>query len=229
MSASELVEFMNRLFAPLSDAIIDHKGTIDKYMGDAILAFWNAPLDDARHAQNACRAALQMHAAIDRLDQGGLSRSQQAIRIGIGINTGEAVVGNVGSPQRFDYSVIGEVVNTASRLQDATKAWGANILLGQATAAAVPELATLEIGEILLRGKARSERLFALLGDDTAKASPEFQRLARNHAVLLAAMRARDSTGIDEALAKCIECAFPGTDGLYRAIIQERRAAPPTG
>lgn len=228
MSASELVEFMNRLFAPLSDAILAHNGTIDKYMGDAILAFWNAPLDDAHHARNACLAALQMKTTVDRLDEDGLSRPQQAIRIGVGINTGEAVVGNVGSPQRFDYSVIGEVVNTASRLQDATKTWGADILLGEATVAAVPELATLEIGEILLRGKARPERLFALLGDETSKASPAFQLLAVRHEALLVAMRACDRTAFDDALAACNACAFPGTDRLYDSIGKQRRVVLPS-
>ncbi len=228
MSASELVEFANRLFAPLSDAILAHQGTIDKYMGDAILAFWNAPLDDARHPQNACRAALQMRVAVDRLGADGWSGPRETIRIGIGINTGDAVVGNVGSPQRFDYSVIGEVVNTASRLQDATKTWGADILLGESTASAVPQFAVLEVGEILLRGKARTERLFALLGDETAKASAEFQLLATRHADLLAAMRLADRTAVDEALSECIACEFPGTDRLYRSISREWRPAPPS-
>ena len=90
----------------------------------------------------------------------------------------------------------------------------------------MPELATLEIGEILLRGKARPERLFALLGDETSKASPAFQQLAVRHQALLAAMRASDRTAFDDALAACIACAFPGTDRLYRSIGEERRVAP---
>jgi len=228
MSASELVAFTNRLFAPLSKAVLMHKGTIDKYMGDAILAFWNAPLDDPCHPQNACRAALQMCAAVERMHHNGWTGPGQATRIGIGINTGDAVVGNVGSPQRFDYSVIGEVVNTASRLQDATKKWGADILVGEATAAAVSEFAIIEIGEILLRGKARSERLFALLGNETTKASPEFQLLTARHSQFLLAIRMGDRTTIGEALAGCMACAFPGTDRLYRSFEQEWRPTPPS-
>ena len=115
LSAAELVQFINRLFTPLTEAILTNKGTIDKYMGDAILAFWNAPLSDPRHAENTCRAALAMRDALAKLNHDGSTMSAEPIRIGIGINTGNAVVGNVGSPQRFDYSVLGEVVNTASR------------------------------------------------------------------------------------------------------------------
>jgi adenylate cyclase len=165
---------------------------------------------------------------MDRLGRDSSSGLQHTIRIGIGINTGDAVVGNVGSPQRFDYSIIGEVVNTASRLQDATKTWGADILLGEATASAVPDLATLEIGEIMLRGKARPERIFVLLGDEATKASADFKQLVERHSALLVALRGSDHTAIEGALEQCSACSFPGTERLYLSIGRERRAIPPS-
>ena len=224
MSAAELVRFVNRLFTPLTEAILANQGTIDKYMGDAILAFWNAPLDDPLHAENTCRAALAMRHALTKLNGEAPVLSAEPIRLGIGINTGDAVVGNVGSPQRFDYSVLGEVVNTASRLQEATKTCGADIIVGEATAAALPHFAVLEVGEMTLRGKAKPERIFALLGDETLKESPAFQALANRHAALLAAIGGGDTKAKITALEACIECPVPGTQALYRALGAKVRA-----
>ena len=118
-----LTALMNRLLTPLTNAILDRKGTIDKYMGDAIMAFWNAPLDDKEHQLNACEAALDMLERIDELNQ---AREQEAkeegrpfipLNVGVGLNTGTCVVGNMGSDLRFDYSVFGDSVNLASRLE----------------------------------------------------------------------------------------------------------------
>ena len=117
-----LTQLMNRFLTPMTNAIIEHKGTIDKYMGDAIMAFWNAPIDDNDHEINACRAAIDMLARVEALN---LEREAEAqisgqpfipIAIGIGINTGSCIVGNMGSDLRFDYSVLGDSVNLASRL-----------------------------------------------------------------------------------------------------------------
>ena len=122
-----LTRLMNRFLTPLTNAIIERKGTIDKYIGDAIMAFWNAPLDDDEHEANACDAALEMLARAEALNV-ELKREAEAnggvympLRIGIGLNTGPCVVGNMGSDFRFNYSVLGDTVNLASRLEARTK------------------------------------------------------------------------------------------------------------
>ena len=169
LTAEELIRFLNRLFTPLSEVILAERGTIDKFMGDAVMAFWNAPLARSHHASNACRAALRMQRGADRAQRErgprrrrSAGRSAVPVRIGIGLNTGECCVGNVGSPQRFDYSILGDVVNVASRLEETTKTYAIPIIAGETTAMAAPELAFLEIDAVKMRGKERSERIFAL-------------------------------------------------------------------
>jgi adenylate cyclase len=132
-----LTTLVNRLLTPLSDAVLKQGGTIDKYIGDCLMAFWNAPVDDPDHAVHAVRAALDMLAALARVNEELEAEAQrerrpaQTLRIGIGINTGECVVGNMGSHQRFDYSALGDAVNLASRLEGVSKDYGISLLLGE--------------------------------------------------------------------------------------------------
>jgi len=217
LNAEELIRFLNRLFTPLSDVILAERGTIDKFMGDAVMAFWNAPLLDAKHARNACAAALLMLAELDKLNAvwaaEAASRGETAVpvRIGVGLNTGACCVGNIGSPQRFDYSILGDVVNVASRLEEATKSYQVPIIAGERTANAAPELAFLEIDAAMMRGKERPERIFALLGDETVAASQRFRTLKQAHGALLAAMRSGD---LATARAKLEVCRSLGWDAL---------------
>ncbi|MEY8840194.1 adenylate/guanylate cyclase domain-containing protein, partial [Cribrihabitans sp. XS_ASV171] len=119
MTAAQLTEFVNALFTALTDVITDNRGTIDKFMGDAVMAFWNAPLQDPDHAAHACQTALEMLDALERFNRDNAHRFPET-GIGVGINTGECYVGNFGSHHRFDYSVIGDEVNVASRLEGQT-------------------------------------------------------------------------------------------------------------
>jgi adenylate cyclase len=135
-----LTTLINRLLTPLSEVVMAHGGTIDKYIGDCLMAFWNAPLDDPDHAIHAVEAALGMMQALENLN-GELRAEAEArgetpiaLRIGIGINTGHCVVGNVGSERRFDYSALGDAVNLASRLEGASKDLGVPLVIGQGTA-----------------------------------------------------------------------------------------------
>jgi adenylate cyclase len=192
-----LTRLMNRLLAPLSDAVIDNHGTIDKYIGDSIMAFWNAPVDDPHHALHACAAALEMQAAIDRLNDERRVESRAGdepaveFAIGIGINTGETVVGNMGSEARFNYTVLGDTVNLASRLEGQTKVYGVSIVLGSRTNALVEDrLATVPLDIVQVKGKSDSEPIFALLGNEGMVSNPEFASLRRALQALLEALGA---------------------------------------
>jgi adenylate cyclase len=183
---------VNTLFTPLANEILAHRGTIDKFMGDAVMAFWNAPLTDADHARQACRTALAMQASIVARNA-TRPETAEPVRLGIGLNTGACVVGNVGSPQRFDYSVLGDVVNTASRLEEMTKTYGVPIIIGEQTAVAASGFALIEIGAAALRGKDRSEKLFALMGDETLASDSRWPGLRTHVSAYAQAMAAGDT------------------------------------
>jgi adenylate cyclase len=164
-----LTALMNRLLNPLSDAILAENGTIDKYIGDCIMAFWNAPLDDPDHARHAASAALRMLDAVDGLNtelaaetaaDGGHALQ---LAVGIGINTGECVVGNMGSDRRFDYSALGDAVNLASRLEGASKDLGVPLVLAAATAAAIGgAFPTVPLGAVSVKGRHEPVSVFTL-------------------------------------------------------------------
>lgn len=166
-----LVELINDIMTPLSDIVIAHDGTIDKYMGDCIMAFWNAPLDDADHAFKAVSAGIAMMAAMPainrdigaRLPERAGDEGKPEVRIGIGINSGECVVGNVGSKIRFDYSALGDTVNTASRLESKCKDYGVPIVIGERTADDVAgRIALTEIDRVAVRGKSEALAVFTV-------------------------------------------------------------------
>jgi adenylate cyclase len=227
LDAEGLVRFINELFTPIADVILEERGTIDKFMGDAVMAFWNAPVADDNHARHACRAALRMLDAVDELNRQRAVRASQTgdlcepVRIGIGLNTGRCVVGNVGSPQRFDYSILGDVVNIASRLEGETKVYGAPVIVGEATMAQAQDFAFLEIGRVSLRGKDRSERVFALAGDEAMAASAEFAAFRVAHIRLLRALDAADREEAGKALAEARDLCPRGLGQLFD--VYERR------
>ncbi len=156
----KLTGLINRLLTPLSDVVMDHGGTIDKYMGDCIMAFWNAPLDDPEHALHAVKASLAMQAAIATLNKQLEAEAKASgaplhvLKMGVGINTGDCVVGNMGSTRRFDYSRLGDSVNLASRLEGASKNYGVALLLGEETARLVAGMYTVvELDRIIVKGE----------------------------------------------------------------------------
>lgn len=223
LSAEALIRFLNELFTPLSDVILAERGTIDKFMGDAVMAFWNAPLLDAQHARNACVASLRILEELDRLNARWAEEARSCgektapVRIGIGLNTGACCVGNVGSPQRFDYSILGDVVNVASRLEEATKDYGVPIVAGERTAAAAQGLAFLELGSVMIRGKERPERIFALLGDETVADSQRFRALKGAHERLRDALQAGDAETARASLKACRAQATRELDPLLES------------
>lgn len=207
LTAVELVEFMNALLSALTDAIQSELGTIDKYIGDSIMAFWNAPLDIADHPRRACLAALKMREVLANLNSndafGFRDRDLSAVKIGIGLHTGEACVGNMGSLRRFNYTAMGDVVNTSARIESSCKAVGMDIVVSEEIVRAVPGLAFLEAGAMPLKGKARPLKLFGLLGDEARAASPEFVELSQRHAALLAAIVEGRTGDASKILAHC--------------------------
>ena len=222
LDAEELIQFVNALFTPLSDIILEEKGTIDKFMGDAVMAFWNAPVVDEAHAANACKTALRMIDALEQLNVQWRAESEAAgeqfepVRIGIGLNTGACCVGNVGSPQRFDYSLLGDPVNTASRLESETKGFGVPIIVGERTATLAKGFAFLPIGSIKLKGKDNPESVFALVGDGNVASGSDFRTLTKHQADLLAALAEKDRKAASAALKACQAVKWPGLDALYQ-------------
>jgi adenylate cyclase len=204
-----LTTLMNRFLTPLTNAILARKGTIDKYMGDAIMAFWNAPLDDKQHQLNACEAAIDM---LERIDELNKVREQEAkdggptyipINVGVGLNTGTCVVGNMGSDLRFDYSVLGDSVNLASRLEGQSKEYGFPIIVGSKTALAVKDkFAILELDFIMVKGKKEPEVIYAIAGREDVANSGRFQRLRNLTIEMLACYRSRDWDGALEAIGR---------------------------
>lgn len=209
LTATELVDFINLLLAPLSNAIQDELGTIDKYIGDSIMAFWNAPVDVAHHQARACRAALRMRDAVAELnatDAFGFAErgfADPLVRIGVGLNTGLACVGNMGSEKRFNYSAMGDVVNVAARIESTTKSFHTDLLVSEDVAHAARDLALLEAGEILLKGKSQPTKVYAIAGDEKLATTPEFVELVRLHDWLLKSVAAGDDHAAMTALAAC--------------------------
>jgi adenylate cyclase len=204
-----LTALMNRFLTPLTNAILACKGTIDKYMGDAIMAFWNAPLDDPEHQINACAAAVDM---LDKIDELNKVREQEAndgghvyipLNVGIGLNTGTCVVGNMGSDLQFNYSVLGDSVNLASRLEGRSKEYGFPIIVGSKTALAVKDkFAILELDFIMVKGKKEPEVIYAIAGREDVAHSGRFQRLRNLTIEMLACYRSRDWDGALAAIER---------------------------
>ncbi|WP_291863695.1 adenylate/guanylate cyclase domain-containing protein [Bradyrhizobium sp.] len=233
-----LTALMNRFLTPLTNAILDRKGTIDKYMGDAIMAFWNAPLDDMEHEINACEAALDMLERIDVLNQEREIEAKDAgqvhipIKVGVGLNTGLCVVGNMGSTLRFDYSVLGDSVNLASRLEGQSKEYGFPIIIGSKTAMAVKDrFAILELDFIMVKGKKEPEVIYAIAGREDTAQSESFQRLRNLTIEMLACYRNRDWEGALAAIGRGRKTddghALEHLYGLYETRIFRYRENPP--
>ncbi|WES31040.1 CHASE2 domain-containing protein [Varunaivibrio sulfuroxidans] len=233
-----LTALINKLLTPLTDQILKHKGTVDKYMGDCIMAFWNAPLDDPEHARNACISALVMLEEMGplnaRLEQEAKEEGRKHIplKVGVGVNSGECVVGNMGSEQRFDYSVLGDSVNLASRLEGQSKNYGVRIVIGESTQKQVPDLAVIELDLIKVKGKNQAVRIFTLLGDESVAKINEFQSLKETCESMISAYRKQDWAAARDGLERARPSAryfdIEGLMDLYeeRITAYERNSPP---
>ena len=161
-----LTELVNRFLSPMTDIIMNNEGTIDKYMGDCIMAFWNAPLDVEEQEKMAVKTSVEMYEGLETLNAELESEGLLPINIGVGINTGSVVVGNMGSDQRFDYSVLGDAVNLAARLEGQTKGYGVKTIVGEDTAKELgDDYAILEIDKLAVKGKTEGVTIYSVLGD----------------------------------------------------------------
>jgi adenylate cyclase len=162
-----------------------------------------------------------MQAELIRMNQSWAAAAAAAgektphVRIGVGLNAGSCCVGNVGSPERLNYSVLGDAVNVAARLEEATKTYGVPIIAGERTALKAQGFAFLEIGTATLRGKEQADRLFALVGDETVASTGRFRDLAHCHRALMEAMRAANAEEIAARLADCRALGWPQLEGLF--------------
>jgi adenylate cyclase len=205
-----LTTLMNNFLTPMTNAIVEKKGTIDKYIGDAIMAFWNAPLHDPEHEINACGAALEMLVRVETIN---IKREKEAaeagqrfipLKIGVGLNSGRCVVGNMGSDLRFNYSVLGDCVNLASRLEGQTKSYDVPILIGSKTAQAVGnKFALLEVDYITVKGKTEPETIYTVLGREDVAQSENFLRIQGLFNEMLKLYRSQQFAEAGEAIVRC--------------------------
>lgn len=164
MAPEQLSLLMNRFLSPMTQAIHQHRGTIDKYMGDAIMAFWGAPVADKQHATHAVQAALAMTDALAGLQDDFVAQGWPVIRIGIGLNSGDMVVGNMGSTFRMAYTVLGDAVNLGSRLEGLTKYYAVSIIVSEDTKVLAPDFAYRELDRVRVKGRDKPLAIYEVIG-----------------------------------------------------------------
>jgi len=165
LAPSVLVDLLNEYFSEMTEVIFRHWGTLDKYIGDAIMAFWGAPYPQTDHARRACAAALEMRRTLNRLRSRWEATGQPRLEIGVGINTGDMLVGNMGSTRRFNFTIMGDNVNLASRLEGLNKSFGTSLIVSESTyQAARQQVVARELDLIRVKGKLKPVKIYELLG-----------------------------------------------------------------
>lgn len=222
-----LSQLMNEFLTPLTEVIYRHRGTIDKYMGDCIMAFWGAPLPDPAHARNGILAGLEMQQTLRDLQPQFKARNWPEIRIGVGLNTGRMSVGNMGSKIRLAYTVMGDAVNLASRLEGITKEYGADIIVGEGTRDAVPDVVFREVDRVRVKGKDVAVAIFEPLGLEGRVDKAKLDEMALFHE----ALKRYRSQDWDRAELQLLNLQKMSPDSkLYKTFIRRitfLRANPP--
>jgi adenylate cyclase len=231
LKPEELREYINEYLTTMSGIIRSrHRGTLDKYMGDAIMAFWGAPVEDAQHARNAVLAALAMQRECKALNERFAARGWPTLKIGIGVNSGNVRVGDMGSQVRRAYTVMGDPVNVASRLEGRTKGYGVGALVGEATRAQVKDVVFREVDRIKVKGKDEAVTIYEPLGLD-AEVDRRFQEELKLWNQALRAYRAQQWDQVEVTLLN-LQRMNPGCElyALYaERVAQMRRNPPPAG
>jgi adenylate cyclase len=227
MSPEALVKFINSYLTPMTQIVLEEEGTLDKYIGDALMAFWGAPLEQPDHAMRACRSALRFLGKMEELRDAWRKQGLPEFDIGVGINSGPMIVGNMGSDVRFDYTVMGDAVNLASRLEGTNKDYGTRILLSEATYQQVKDsLCCRRLGAVRVKGKRKPVRIYELRSDraafgEEAELIKGFERAVDD----FAAQRFDDASAGFRAVLQ----AWPndGPSWTYLAEIKVLKEAPP--
>ena len=235
LEPQEITTFLNIFLTPMTDTLQDSKATIDKYIGDAIVAFWNAPLDDEDHERHAVRAVLDMNILLAELNEKYEAQDEikwpDNVAMGIGINSGVCCVGNLGSEQRFSYSMIGDAANLAARIEGLTKQYKVSSLIGDSTAKAVTDFALVEADLIKVIGRENPERIWILAGDETLCATAEFESFKSLHETFLTDFRAQNWDEAASQIPNLKTLAKPHRfDGYYDVMmdrIETYRVSPP--
>jgi len=236
MSPQQITTFLNKFLTPMTDILQKHNATIDKYIGDAIVAFWNAPIDDPEHEVNSAHAILEMQDTLAELNK-TLPAQEGAdwpgeVRIGIGLNTGICCVGNLGSEQRFSYSMIGDAANLASRIEGLTKLYGLTNLIGRSTAEGLVGFGTLEMDIVSVVGRVTPEPIYTIVGDQNFEQKTEFANLKQRHQSFLTLYRDQSwDPAISIAKELMAKHSSLGLDRYYRKMIERitgfKRNPPP--
>nr|WP_237212696.1 adenylate/guanylate cyclase domain-containing protein [Ruegeria lacuscaerulensis] len=223
VSATDLVALLNELFSKVGDQILHERGTIDKFIGDAVMAFWNAPLPVKDHPCRAAQAALLMRRALVDFNASDVMQGRPPIALATGCATGQACVGNIGSRRRFNYTVIGDVVNVAARIEQSCRHVNYDILVSSSVYEKTKhDMAMLEAGFVDLKGKAELEAVYVLVGNRDLLETAAFQKLEATHTDLVSAIRDRQSQRkIEDLCEDCVAMVYPIEPGLqkfYRAL-----------
>jgi adenylate cyclase len=226
LDARELTQLMNEFLTPMTAVIHEHRGTIDKYMGDCVMAFWGAPLADEQHARHAVLAGMGMISAVRNLKDEFARKGWPPISVGVGISSGIMNVGNMGSQFRIAYTVMGDTVNLGSRLEGLTKQYGVDIIVSEMTAKLLPEFAFRELDLVRVKGKKEPVAIFEPLGPMQELADEDRNRASR-FAAAIAAFRNQNWDAAEIELNNLKE----RTDGLlynvYLDRIERFRREPP--
>lgn len=196
LSATQVTSLLNQYFTEMTKIVTDHNGLVDKYMGDGLAAMWNAPIDVPDHPAQAARASLAMLNAVEKLNaewRADPKLGLPQIRIGIGLHADEAQVGNFGSEDHLEYSMLGDMVNLTSRIEALNKEYAAPIIVSAAMRERIPEFAFVPLGRFTAAGRAAATEIFALAGDEDLARRPAFQTFAEAFSAGLAALEAGDA------------------------------------
>lgn len=217
-----LTKIMNRYMTAMTRKILENYGTLDKYIGDAQMAFWNAPLDETKHCKDAVKAALEMLDSLAEFNGEIKKENVPAFGMGIGINTGVVVVGNMGSEQRFDYTCLGDAVNLASRLEGQSKNYGVHTVLGPTTAERVKdEYFTIELDCIAVKGKQEGVKIYTVFYNPSDKDLKKYLHDREVHDLMLSYYRKQDWNKAS-GLAIALKGAFGGKMDDYYTLWQDR-------
>ncbi len=221
LSPPALVELLNEYLTVMTDIVFQNRGTLDKYIGDAVMAFWGRPfLDQTDHAANACRAALKMIGSLQELNATWKSQGRPSLRIGVGINTGSMMVGNMGSLRRFNYTVMGDHVNLGSRVESLTKEYGTQIILTEYAHKHVEgQFVTRELDLIRVKGKQQPVAIYELLG--LASEQARYEELLRDFAKGLRAYKSGEWGPACEVLSS-LAAKYPA-DGPTQLLLKRSR------